>query len=91
MPEHPSRWTLDARDSTALVAVVNDIQMEAAMNQYWCYVLNREGRVNARETVEVSNDNDAFGQAQSYLMQNPSFQTVEVWLEDRYVGKIHNH
>jgi hypothetical protein len=66
-------------------------QMEAAMNQYWCYVLNRESRVNASETLEVSNDNEAFGKAQSYLIQNPSIRTVEVWVEDRYVGKIHSH
>jgi hypothetical protein len=82
---------LDAKDSTALVAAVKDNQMEAAMKQYWCNVLNREGRVNAREALEVSNDNEAFGQAQSYLMQDPSIRTIEVWLEDRYVGKIHSH
>jgi hypothetical protein len=91
MPEHPCFWTLDAKDSAALVAAVNDNQMEAAMNQYWCYVLNRAGRVNARETLEVSNDNEAFGKAQIYLIQDPSIRTVEVWLEDRYVGKIHSH
>ena len=61
------------------------------MKQYRCNVLNRDGRINACETLEVSNDNEAFGQAQSYLMQDPSIRTVEVWLEDRYVGKIHSH
>jgi hypothetical protein len=61
------------------------------MKQYWCNVLNRDGRVNARETLEVFNDNEAFGKAQSYLMHDPSIRTVEVWLEDRYVGKIHSH
>ena len=79
------------KDSAALVAVVNDNEVGAAMKQYWCNVLNRDGRVNARETLEVSNDNEAFGKAQGYLIQNPSIRTVEVWLEDRYVGKIHSH
>jgi hypothetical protein len=62
-----------------------------AMKQYWCKVLNQEGRVWAHEILEGSNDNEAFGRAQSYLMQNPSNRAVEVWLEDRYVGKIHSH
>jgi hypothetical protein len=61
------------------------------MKQYWCKVLNQDGRVDARETLECSNDNEAFGGAQSYLIQNPSIRAVEVWLEDRYVGKIHSH
>ena len=61
------------------------------MKQYWCYVLNQEGRVNTRETLEGSNDSEAFGRAQGYLAQNPSIRAVEVWLENRYVGKIHSH
>jgi hypothetical protein len=61
------------------------------MKHYWCHVLDKEGRVNARETLEGSNDNEAFGRAQSYLVQNSSNRAVEVWLEDRYVGKIHSH
>ena len=61
------------------------------MKQYWCYVLNQDGRVNARETLEGSNDNEAFGKAQCYLAENPSIPAVEVWLESRYVGKIHSH
>jgi hypothetical protein len=61
------------------------------MKQYWCKVLSQDGRVDARETLEGSNDNEAFGRAQSYLIQDPSIRTVEVWLEDRYVGKIHSH
>jgi hypothetical protein len=91
MREYPCLWILDAKDSAALVAAVNGNQMEAAMKQYWCNVLNGDGRVNARETVEASNDNEAFGRAQCYLAENPSIPTVEVWLEDRYVGKIHSH
>jgi hypothetical protein len=91
MPEYPCRWTLVAKDSTAFVAVVNDTQVVATMKQYWCNVLNRDGRVNARETVEASNDNEAFGRAQRYLAENPSIPTVEVWLENRYLGKIHSH
>jgi hypothetical protein len=59
--------------------------------KYWCYVLNREGRVNARETLEGFNDNEAFGTAQRYLMRNLANRSVEVWLENRYVGKIHSH
>jgi hypothetical protein len=61
------------------------------MKQYWCYVLTRDGRVDVREALEVSNDNEAFGGAQRYLAENPSIPAVEVWLEDRYVGKIHSH
>ena len=69
MPEPPCLWILDAKDSAALVAVVNDNEVGAAMKQYWCNVLNRDGRVNARETLEVSNDNEAFGKAQGYLIR----------------------
>jgi hypothetical protein len=61
------------------------------MKQYWCKVINREGRVKGRESLESSNDNEAFGRAQYYLAENPSVPTIEVWLEDRCVGKIHNH
>jgi hypothetical protein len=61
------------------------------MKQYWCYVRNQDGRVDARETLECSNDNEAFGGAQRYLSENPSIPTVEVWLDNRYVGKIHSH
>ena len=61
------------------------------MKQYWCKVLTQDGRVDARETLEGSNDNEAFGTAQRYLTQNPAIRSVEVWLENRYVGKIHSH
>jgi hypothetical protein len=61
------------------------------MKQYWCYVLNREGRVDARQTLQASNDNEAFGTAQRYLAENPAIRSVEVWVENRYVGKIHSH
>ena len=61
------------------------------MKQYWYKVLTQDGRVDARDTLGGSNDNEAFGRAQSYLIQDPSIRTVEVWLEDRYVGKIHSH
>jgi hypothetical protein len=61
------------------------------MKQYLYNVLNQDGRVSTRETLECSNDNEAFGRAQSYLIQNSSIRTVEVWLKDRYVGKIHSH
>jgi hypothetical protein len=69
---------------------VNDNHLGEAMKLY-CYVLNREDRVNALETLEGSNDNEAFGTAQCYLAQNPSIRSVEVWLERRYVGKIHRN
>jgi hypothetical protein len=62
------------------------------MKQYWCKVLTQDGRVDAREMLEGSNDNEAFGGARSYLIQDPSIRAVEVWLEDQYVGKkIHSH
>jgi hypothetical protein len=41
------------------------------MKQYRCKVINREGRVEGRETLEGSNDNEAFGKAQCYLAENP--------------------
>jgi hypothetical protein len=61
------------------------------MTTYWGHALNQEGSVDARETLEASNDNEAFGTAQRYLAQHPAIRSVEVWLEDRYVGKIHRH
>lgn len=61
------------------------------MKRYCCYLLDREGRVNAREILEGSHENEAFGTAQGYLAQHPSMLTVEIWLEDRYLGKIHRH
>lgn len=78
-----------AADSAALGTCTKG-NCEMAMKQYWCKVLNQEGRVKAREILEGSNDNEAFGGAQGYLIQDPSIRTVEVWLEDRYVGKIHS-
>ena len=59
------------------------------MKRYCCHVLNQDGRVSARETLESSNDNEAFGCANGYLAQNPSARAVEIWLEGRYVGKLH--
>lgn len=59
------------------------------MKQYWCYVLDRMGRVNARRTIEGSHDNDVFGRVQDFLAQHPSTSAVEIWLDDRYVGKLH--
>lgn len=78
-----------AVDSAALGACTKGNQ-KMAMKQYWCRVLNQEGRVKAREILEGSNDNEPFGGAQRYLIQDSSIRTVEVWLEDRYVGKIHS-
>ena len=59
------------------------------MKQYRCYALDRIGRVHARQTLEGSHDNDIFGRAQGYLAQHPSISAVEIWLDDRYVGKLH--
>jgi hypothetical protein len=59
------------------------------MKQYFCYVLDQEGHVNAREILEGSHDNEIFGRAQGYLSQYPSIPAVEIWLDDRYVGKVH--
>jgi hypothetical protein len=59
------------------------------MEQYCCYVLDQRGRVDARETFEGANDNEVFGRAQGYLAQHPSIPAVEIWLENRYVGKLH--
>jgi len=59
------------------------------MKQYRCYALDRLGRVNARQTLEGSHDNEVFGRAQDYLAQHPSTSAVEIWLDDRYLGKLH--
>jgi hypothetical protein len=82
---------LHLNDQAALVGGVNGCESGEAMTKYWCYALNNEGRVNARETLEASNDNEAFGTAQRYLAGNLAIRSVEVWLEDRYVGKIHRN
>lgn len=59
------------------------------MKQYFCYVIDQEGHVSTREIFEGSHDNEVFGIAQSYLAEHPSMPAVEIWLEDRYVGKLH--
>jgi hypothetical protein len=59
------------------------------MKQYCCYALDRQGQVNAREILVGSHDNEVFGRAQGYLAQHPSIPAVEIWLEDRYLGKVH--
>ena len=59
------------------------------MKRYCCHVLDQEGQVSARETLEGSNDNEVLGRANGYLEQHPSIRAVEIWLEDRYVGKLH--
>jgi hypothetical protein len=59
------------------------------MKQYCCYVLDQRGRVNASEILEGSHDNEVLGRAQDYLAQNPSIPAVEIWLENRYLGKVH--
>jgi len=59
------------------------------MKRYWCCALDHEGHVSVREILEGSHDNEAFGRAQGYLAQNPSIPAVEIWLENRYVGKVH--
>ena len=61
------------------------------MNRYCCYILDHEGHVSAREVIEGSHENEVLGMAQDYLAQHPSIPAVEIWLEDRYVGKIHQH
>ena len=61
------------------------------MKRYCCYLLDDEGRVNAREVFEGSHENEVFGMAHGYLAQHPSMPTVEVWQEDRYLGKIIRH
>lgn len=59
------------------------------MKRYWCHALDQEGHVNAREILEGSNDNEALGRANGFLAQHPSIRAVEIWLEGRYVGKLH--
>ena len=59
------------------------------MKQYFCYVLDQEGHVSTQEIFEGSHDNEVFGRAQGYLARHPSIPAVEIWLEDRYLGKVH--
>jgi hypothetical protein len=59
------------------------------MKRYCCHIHDREGQVRAGQTFEASHDNEAFGRVNDYLAQHPAIQAVEVWLEDRYVGKLH--
>jgi hypothetical protein len=59
------------------------------MKRYCCHVLDQQGQINAREILEGSNDNEAFGRANGFLAQHPSVRAVEIWLEGRCVGKLH--
>lgn len=59
------------------------------MKPYRWYALDRLGRVNARQTLEGTHDNEVIGRAQDYLAQHPSISAIEIWLDDRYVGKLH--
>ena len=59
------------------------------MKQYCYHAIDQEGRVSAREILEGPHDNEALGRAQGYLRQHPSIPAVEIWLDDRYVGKLH--
>lgn len=59
------------------------------MKRYCCHVLDQGGHVSTREILEGSHDNEVFGKANGYLAQHPSIKSVEIWLEGRYVGKLH--
>lgn len=59
------------------------------MKQYFCHVLDQRGDVNARMTLEASHDNEAFGRAQCCLARDPSISAIEIWLGNRYMGKVH--
>src|SRR5262245_26327127 len=60
-----------------------------AMKHYCCHVLDQDGQINGREIIEGTSDNEVFGRANGYLAQHKSIRAVEVWLEDRYLGKLH--
>jgi hypothetical protein len=59
------------------------------MKRYCCQALDQRGHIHAREILEGSNDNEVFGKANGYLAQHPSIRAVEIWLEGRYLGKLH--
>ena len=59
------------------------------MKGYCCHIQDKGGRVRACQIFEASHDNEVFGRVNDYLAQHPAVQAVEVWLEGRYVGKLH--
>lgn len=58
------------------------------MQAYVCLVFNG-ARVRAFG-IEGADDTDALEQAAAVLNSQPSYQTVEIWLGGRLVGKVEN-
>ena len=67
----------------------HDTNARCTMKRYCCHILDQNGQINGREISEGTSDNEAFGRANGYLAQHRSIRAVEIWLEDRYVGKLH--
>ena len=55
------------------------------MSHYYCYLLDSEGKVRAREVMEGADDGDAVQKARKYLTAHPSIPAVEVWLAERRI------
>lgn len=68
---------------------LHDTNARCAMKRYCCHILDQNGQINGREIIEGTSDNEVFGRANGYLAQHRSIRAVEIWLEDRYVGKLH--
>jgi len=55
------------------------------MSHYYCYLLDSEGKVRAREVMEGADDGDAVEKARDYLAAHPLIPAVEVWFAERRV------
>jgi hypothetical protein len=56
-----------------------------SMSHYYCYLLDSEGKVRAREVMEGADDGDAVRKARRYLVAHPLIPAVEVWFAERRV------
>jgi hypothetical protein len=59
-----------------------------SMSHYYCYLLDGEGKVRAREVMESADDGDAVQKARKYLTAHPLIPAVEVWFAERRVGLV---
>jgi hypothetical protein len=51
------------------------------MHTYYCYPLDRCGRISARFEIEASSSADAIAAGWSLVQANPIYDGLEVWLE----------
>lgn len=58
------------------------------MSLYYCYLLDQKDSITAREILEGSDDT-VMTKARQYLAGHPAIPGVELWLGDRFLGKLH--